>query len=125
MFTEKDLVYSYSTKQAIEDGFLVLIDQIYSLNSGVKIPVLFTIAAYEREVLFGNPPPTNPFVIKQRIESILNWYVRTVRISGPKRNPLLFPTVYYQLVSQLKAEIKAFDFDDPTPALFVMKPNED
>jgi hypothetical protein len=123
MFDENDVVYTYSTKQAIKDGFLILIHPSVSKPLGINYPVVFTSAVYDKEVLHDNTSKSH--TINYRVSEIISWYKRHVQAEQPKTQTVLFWVPVLKTNVQLKAIVNAFDFDDPSPAIFIMYPNED
>jgi hypothetical protein len=123
MFDENDVVYTYSTKQAIKDGFLILIDPSVTKPLGINYPVVFTSAVYDAGILHDNT--TKKSTINHRVAEIINWYKRYVQAEQPKSQTVLFWAPVLKTSVQLKAFVNAFDFDDPSPAIFIMYPNED
>src|SRR5690606_34395415 len=50
MFKKDDVIFSYTTKEAVKDGFLVKIEGAMPSNAGIKYPVYLTRAVYDRYV---------------------------------------------------------------------------
>lgn len=48
MFKKDDIIFSYTTKEAVKDGFLVKIEGAMPSNAGIKFPVYLTRAVYDR-----------------------------------------------------------------------------
>lgn len=140
MFKKDDIIFSYTTREAVKDGFLVKIEGAMPSNAGIKFPVYLTRAVYDRYVKI-------PEGLKGQQESgrlwdllyMFAWEARktesntlrykffcqlpkTVKIPDNeilvKDNPLMREIT-------LKAVITAQDIDDPSPAIFIMLPNED
>jgi len=138
------IVSTYSTKEAVEDGYLVKVDAEISKEAGIKFPVYLTRAAWDKYVTVPKG-----FDKVQDVEGRL-WdvifmfavaakactghlltYQLNVKIpnnvdweANEKRDPELNDKFNIRTVI-LKAVIQAQDFDDPSPAIFIMKPNED
>ena len=98
-FLDWEVIDTYSTRQAVEDGFLVLVDQKISKEAGIKYPVYLTRAVWDKYV-----------ELPEGFENVLD--------------PDLDGNRNMRLVT-LKSIIQAQDFDDPSPAIFIMKPSED
>ena len=49
-FSDWEVIDTYSTKQAVEDGFLVRVDQKISKEAGIKYPVYLTRAVWDKYV---------------------------------------------------------------------------
>ncbi len=120
MFTKEDIVYSYTTKQAIKDGVLVQVDKSVSEACGLIVPVLITRNLYDNEFSFkANSGKT----IVSRIKDMLYFFCCSAK--NCNEPTILFHTAIMKTAFQVKAQIKSFDFDDPSPAIFFMYPNED
>ena len=137
-----EIVSTYSTKQAVDDGFLVKIGSEASKEAGIKFPVYLTCAAWDKyvEVPKGMEQLQN---VSGRLWDVL--YMFAFHARNVSFNFLQFDFISFmpdegnweanekletpenrlnRLVT-LKAVIQAQDFDDPSPAIFIMKPNED
>ena len=53
-FSDWEVIDTYSTKQAVEDGFLVLVDRKVSKEAGIKYPVYLTRAVWDKYVELGS-----------------------------------------------------------------------
>ena len=136
------IIYTYSTKQAVDDGFLVKVDSEASKEAGIKFPVYLTSAAWNKyvEVPKGMDQVQN---LSGRLWDVLFMFAFHAR--NVSSNFLQFDFISFlpdegnweaneklespenrlnRLVT-LNAVIQAQDFDDPSPAIFIMKPNED
>lgn len=143
-FSKMQVIDTYSTKDAVQDGVLILVDQKISKEAGIKYPVYLTQAVWNKyvrvpldldqhqdldgrlwDVLFM-------FMFAARKTSgALMMYKLIVALpdkgdweSNEKLDPDLQNDRLKRLVT-LKAVIQAQDFDDPSPAIFIMKPSED
>lgn len=137
-----EIVSTYSTKQAVSDGYLVKVDAEASKETGIKFPVYLTRAAWDKyvEVPKGMEQVQN---LSGRLWDVL--YMFAFHARNVSSNYLQFDFISFmpdegnwepneklestenrlnRLVT-LKAVIQAQDFDDPSPAIFIMKPNED
>jgi len=47
MFDKNDIIYTYTTAQAIQDGIMVLMDSELSKEAGIKYPVVVTTNLFE------------------------------------------------------------------------------
>ncbi len=136
-----NLIFSYSTKEAIQDGILKIANNSIVKEAGIKYPVLFTNTSWERyvEVPKGMEGVQD---IEGRLWDIL--YMFTLKASRTK-----LPVMQFSFVCQLpaktpflsneincrdgkllreitlKAVIGPSDIDNPEPSIFIMFPNED
>jgi len=136
------IVSMYSTKQAVDDGFLVKVDSGASKEAGIKFPVYITRAAWDKYV-----------EVPKRMEQVQNlsgrlwdvlfmfaFHARNVssnflqydfisylpdECNWEPNEKLESPENRFNRLVTLKAIIQAQDFDDPSPAIFIMKQNED
>lgn len=135
------VIFTYSTKDAVRDGVLVLVDKKISKEAGFKYPVYLTQAVESKYVQVPKE-----FADEQDYDGRL-WDILIMCVFAAKKEPgfrLLFQFIcrlpnkgdWEKYESQylhypnsrmvtLKAEIRAQDFDDPSPAIFIMKPDED
>jgi hypothetical protein len=136
------IVSTYSTREALADGFLVKVDSKASEEAGIKFPVYLTRAAWDKyvEVPKGIEQLQN---LSGRLWDVL--YMFAFHARNVTSNFLQYDFISYlpdegnwepnekletpenrinRLVT-LKAVIQAQDFDDPSPAIFIMKPDED
>jgi len=137
-----EIVSTYSTREAVADGFLVKVDSKASEEAGIKFPVYLTCAVWDKyvEVPKGMEQLQN---VSGRLWDVL--YMFAFHARNVSSNLLQYDFISYlpdegnwepnekletpenrlnRLVT-LKAVIQAQDFDDPSPAIFIMKPNED
>jgi hypothetical protein len=137
---DMELIYSYTTKQAVEDGLLVLIPADTSKEAGITFPVYLSKAVWDKYVEVPASMEGEQDV-SGRLWDIL-WMFRMAarKVSGSylefeficrlddigdwESNEVLFEGRFLRTV-RLKAMIQAQDFDDPSPAIFILKPNED
>lgn len=141
MFSKEDLIFSYTTKRAVEDGVLIPADSKLRSEAAIKFPVYFTNAVWDKYV-----------EIPKEFESIQNYNGRlgdilymfafqAKKCSGsvlrfrftcqvPKSLPWMQNEKKSSISFQhreitLKAVITAQDVNDPSPAIFIMLPWED
>jgi len=137
-----EIVSTYSTREAVADGFLVKVDSKASEEAGIKFPVYLTRAVWDKyvEVPKGMELLQN---LSGRLWDVLFMFAFHAR--NVSSNFLQYDFISYlpdegnwepnekletpenrlnRLVT-LKAVIQAQDFDDPSPAIFIMKPDED
>lgn len=136
------LVSTYSTKQAVDDGFLVKVDSGASKEAGIKFPVYITRAAWDKyvEVPKGMEQVQNLsgrlwdvlFMFAFHARNVSSNFLQFDFISflpdegnWEPNEKLEFPENRLNRLVTLNAVIQAQDFDDPSPAIFIMKPNED
>jgi hypothetical protein len=136
MFSESDLVFSYTTKDAVRDGILIPIAGIISGCLGINVPVYFNDSVWTNYVAILKEEYRT-----KRISVILTQFAvraRTCNHRTMKFSVDLFIGLDYKLLSNevstddpdvrtvnLKAIIDAHDMDDPSPAIFIMLPWED
>jgi len=137
-----EIISTYSTKEAVADGFLVLVESKASKEAGIKFPVYITRAAWNKyvEVPKGMEQYQN---ISGRLWDLLYMFAFAAKKTDTANMTFVFYCIvpdegnwekHEQLEDKnnrqlrevtLKAVIQAQDFDDPTPAIFIMKPDED
>ncbi len=143
MSTEKqewDVIFTYTTGEAVEDGSLILVDETISKQAAINYPVYLTQAVFARYVqvprelkglqdesgrlwdlllMFTRKAYKNP-------NSQLEFVVVCMLPEGkPAENERIIPDMKFHREITLKSVIQARDFDDPSPAIFIMLPNED
>ncbi len=136
MFSVSDLVFSYSTKDAVRDGVLIPIPGIISGCCGINVPAYFNDSVWgayveplDKEkrtarmskillVLAKKARRYNGQILRFRLELEVDPFVAIERNEQPG------PDVRYRTV-ELKSVINGHDVDDPTPAIFIMLPWED
>lgn len=143
-FSEWEVIDTYSTKQAVEDGFLVRVDPKVSKEAGIKYPVYLTRAVWDKYVKVPEGLEQVQdlggrlwdvlymftFAARSCSKSTLTYKLNVVLAdkgdweSNEKVDPDLDHNRTIRLVT-LKSVIQAQDFDDPSPAIFIMKPSED
>jgi hypothetical protein len=136
------IVSTYSTKQAVEDGFLVKVDSEASKEAGIKFPVYITRAVWDKyvEVPKGTEQLQN---LSGRLWDVLFMFAFHARnvssnflqfdfisflpdeVNWEANENLESPENRLNRLVTLNAVIQAQDFDDPSPAIFIMKPNEE
>ena len=139
-FDDMKIISTYTTKEAIADGYLVRVADGESREAGIKFPVYLTRAVWDKyvEVPAGMESEQN---LSGRLWDIL-WMFRIAAKSTPgqlllfklncrlpdkgnwEKNERIDGDRLTRTVT-LKAFITAQDFDDPSPAIFIMKPDED
>lgn len=121
-------IYSYTRKQAVEDGMQVAVDEKTSREAGIVFPVYLTSAVFEAYVKV--PEKVEGQDVEGRLWDIL-WMLRM----GIRRSTGGGQRIEFQLYVRndnrrprlvtLAAEVGPRDIDDPAPALTVMMPDED
>lgn len=135
------VIHTYTTKEAISDGFLVQVDSGISQEAGIKYPVILTRSVWSRYV---EVPDGLEYAqdLEGRLWDILYMFsVRARNITGdslsfsilnllpdiadflPNEEPA--EDMHMHRIVNLYSQIRAFDFDDPSPAIFIMIPGED
>ncbi len=141
MFSKDDIIFSYTTKQAVEDGVLVKADSKISAGSAIKFPVYFTNTVWEKYVeipkefeavqnfngRLGDILFMFAFQAKKCSEPVLSFkFTCRVPKSFPwSQNETKSSISFQHREVTLKAVISAQDIDDPSPAIFIMLPWED
>ncbi len=136
-----NVIHTYSTKNAVRDGVLILVDQKISKEAGFKYPVYLTQAVEAKYVqvpkeLSGEQDYEGRLwdilvmavfaAKKEKGFRLLYEFICCLPNKGDwERNETQFQNDPRSRLVTLKAEIRAQDFDDPSPAIFIMKPGED
>jgi len=143
-FEGMKIISTYTTKEAVADGYLVKVDQKISKEAGIKYPVYLTRAVWDKYVIVprGFDKVQD---IDGRLWDVLYMFAVAARTcnkqmlmyqlnvvlpcngdweANEKRDPEMNDKYNTRLVT-LKSVIQAQDFDDPSPAIFIMKPEED
>ena len=140
MIMQMNVIASYTTKEALADGFLVEVEQKISKEAGIRYPVYLSRSVWDRyvEVPAGCKGIQDQEGRLWDILYMFSWAARrsegdtilymldcvvdpsSARLSNEKRNP-----GRTSLTITLKAVISARDLDDPSPAIFIMTPQED
>ena len=141
-FNEMKVISTYTTKEAVADGFLVRVPEEQSREAGIKFPVYMTRATWDKyvevpkgmegeldlsgrlwDILFmfamaARRTPSNImfYELVCRIPDTGNWESNEKSLNGESKLTRLI---------RLKAVIGPQDIDDPTPAIFIMEPGED
>lgn len=144
LFSDEDLIFSFSTKDAVQEGSLVKVDQKISQEAGIRLPVYLTRAVWDKYVKVPDVPNTIQsiegrlfnvlfmfaFAARTCTGNTLNYQLNVVLADNgdwepnEKLDPDMNGERTVRLVT-LKAVIQAQDFDDPSPAIFILKPWED
>ena len=122
-----ELIYAYTRKQAIEDGFQVEVT-ITAQEAGIRFPVFLTRTVFDSYV-------TVPSGVRGQDEAgrlwDIVWMLRfAIRKMSDGQSRLPF-ALYVRndncrpLLVKLVAECGPLDMDDPRPAITVMMPDED
>jgi hypothetical protein len=139
MFTEEDIIFSYTTKMAVDDGVLIPIPGIISGPLGINVPVYFNDSVWIHYV-DSVSDKRNCVDKTAEISRILESFVLAAKLC--KSNICYFDFVFPaplwltnsrneklnpdgSLTVALKAVISAEDIDRPNPAVFFMLPWED
>ena len=135
------IISTYTTKDAVEDGSLVRVADGQSKECGIVYPVYLTHAAWSKyvEVPEGLGNEQN---LKGRLWDILWMFMHAAKNCEATTFSFKFvcrlnddgdwdANEYrhgdnrLKRLVKLKAVITAQDIDDPSPAIFIMKPSED
>ena len=123
LFTQDDIIYTYTRAQAIEDGYLVDVSEVAS-EAGFRWPVAVTRAVWD---MVENIPPSKQGWedVNGRLWDVI-WMARLAAIRGGD-------LILYKLIlthgrkryAVLKMTIGAACPTDPSPCITIMLPNED
>jgi hypothetical protein len=83
---ENEIIYSYTRKQAIDDGVLIDVTEL-AKEAGFKCPVAFTSSVYERHVRV--PEDVVDMDETGRLWDVL-WLLRYAAMKSPEKSELLF-----------------------------------
>ena len=138
---EFEIVATYTTAEAVEDGALILVDENISREAGIRYPVYLTEAVYTKYVkvpegMEGIQDEPGRlwdvllmFAIKARMTKAAVLFFHLIcRLpdngdwESNEKRPLKDGTIREV---HLKAICTGRDFNDPSPAIFIMKPSED
>jgi hypothetical protein len=116
-----DVVYSYTRKQAIEDGVLIDISE-ESREAGLRFPVAMTSTLYDKYIKTDIPGQDD----SGRLWDVFQIFRYAAR--GVESDTVLFDVIF--LMSEMKTEkvtIKGIigPGDDPNPVITFMFPFED
>ena len=141
MFSKDDIIFSYTTKQAVDDGVLVKLDPEIVRQTPVILPVYFTDIVWRRYVEipeeFKGTQDLNArigdilfmfaFQAKKCSGSVLKFKFscQIPKSRGTLTNETKSSISFQHRDIELKAVISAQDIDDPKPAIFIMLPSED
>jgi hypothetical protein len=122
-----DVVYTYTRKQAIADGYQVEVTKT-AQEAGIKFPMFLTRAVFDAYVAV--PPDVSGQDEAGRLWDVV-WMTRFAILRG-KPGVARVPVALYvrndhraaKLV-KLIATCGPLDIDDPQPAITVMMPDED
>lgn len=114
MFTQDDLIYTYSRRQAIQDGFQVLANSQITKEAGIITPVYLTIGV---EALLQKGDYDG------RLWDVLS-ILRLAARGAKERRLVTFIVKIGRKNVQLLAEVGAVDIDDSNPAITIMLPDE-
>lgn len=135
------IVFSYTTKEAVEDGVLIKIDSGILTEIGIKFPVYLTDTVYRRYVEV--PAGFKDFQdLTGRLFDVLYMFANTAKNSDSgiiyywftcllrkdattQANEKKSQLSKHHKDVRLKAIIGTNDIDDASPAIFIMLPSED
>jgi hypothetical protein len=140
MFDMK-VIYSYTTKQAVEDGVLIKVDSGILTEIGIKFPVYLTDTVFRRYVEVPADAKNHQnlegrlfdllymfAIAAKQTDSSLLYYKFTCLLrqdATTQANEGKSDLSRFQKEIKLKAVISAQDIDDASPAIFIMLPSED
>ena len=136
---EENIIFSYTTKEAVADGSLIQIKPEVYRQQSIKFPVYMTSAVWTRYVTV--PGDEKQFVsTDDKAGYLLSQFSAAARKfpgSIMKFKVLInLPEDYDETENEIdlknglrtvtfKSVITAQDIDDPSPAIFIMLPSED
>lgn len=139
-FNDMKIISTYTTKEAVADGFLIRVADGQSKEAGIKYPVYMTKAVWDKyvEVPTGMGGEQD---LSGRLWDILWMFMNAAKRSSSsllmfkfncrlpdigdwEQNEKMDGSRLTRTVT-LKSVIQAQDFGDSTPAIFIMKPQED
>jgi hypothetical protein len=139
-FNDMKIISTYTTKEAVADGFLIRVAEGRSREAGIKYPVYMTRAVWDKyvEVPIGMDGEQD---LSGRLWDILWMFMWAAKTNS---SSLMMFKFNCRLADQgnweqnekmdgnrlmrtitLKSVIGPQDIDDPSPAIFIMKPQED
>ena len=135
------VIYSYTTKQAVDDGVLVKVDSGILTEIGIKFPVYLTDTVYRRYVEVPADAREHQD-LDGRLFDLLYMFALKAKRTDSSRLSFTFVCLLRQDASTqanekktdlsrfhkeitLKAVITAQDINDARPAIFIMLPSED
>ena len=120
------LIYSYTRKQALEDGVLIDVTET-AKEAGFKVPVAVTNGLYTEYIEPSESLKTQGQSVEGRLWDVL--YMLHLKILNcPKANTVLFYVAFAMEsgVTETKILKAVIDGgDDGSPVLTIMKENED
>jgi hypothetical protein len=122
-----EVIYAYTRKQAIADGFQVDVSTV-AKEAGIRFPVFITRTAFDAYVTV--PPNVSGQDETGRLWDVV-WMLRfAIRKAAQGQDRLPF-ALYVRndnrapCLVKLIATCGALDMDDPQPAITIMLPDED
>ena len=121
------IIYTYSRKQAIADGFQIDVTES-ARQAGIKFPVFLTRAVYDSYVAI--PPGVFDQEWRGRLWDVL-WMTRhAIQQAEPAADRIVVELFVRNdnrapKLVKLVAVCSALDIDDPQPAITILLPEED
>jgi len=136
-----NLIFSFTTKQAVEDGVLIKADSKLSTEAAIRFPVYFTRTTWEKYVEVPEEFADYQSLTGRLWDILFMFAYQAKKFSGsvmtfsfvcqiPNSEPWAKSEQKSDIGFQhrevtLKAVISAQDIDDASPAVFIMLPWED
>ncbi|MCD4744057.1 MAG: hypothetical protein K8R67_16465, partial [Desulfobacteraceae bacterium] len=122
-----NIIFSYTRKQAIEDGMQVEMDKNIVKEAGFKFPVFLTTGVHSIiEKAVGNKKHCNDFDgINWDILTMLRHGIQTSKEENNINFTVIITGAEQRTNHKFFAQIGAMDIDDPQPAITIMLPEED
>ena len=134
-------IHTYTTAEAVEDGSLILVDETTSKEAGIKFPVYLTQQVFTKyvqvpEALKGMQDEsgrlwdllymfTRKAVKSDTAQIDFQFVCMLPNIGNWERHEKRISDMPHHREITLKAVIQGRDFNDSSPAIFILKPNED
>lgn len=135
-----EIIDTYSTAQAVNDGVLFLVPEESSKEAGIIFPVYLSEAVYLKYVkvpegMEGEQDESGrlwdllfmfAFAAKTFNGSLMKYkFISRLPLSTPWEDNEKKQNGNLNRLVTVKAIIQARDFNDPSPAIFILKPYED
>jgi len=135
------IISVYSTKDAVSDGVLIRVKVSESKAAGIRFPVYLSLGVFSKYVHVPNVYKgeldttsrlfdilnTFRYAAKRCSGSYLEFHfiTHTPDVDNWEPNEIFTGGDRTYRLVKLKAIIQPQDFDDPSPAIFILKPQED
>jgi len=140
-FENMKVISTYTTKEAVSDGVLVRVKDAESKEAGIRFPVYLSQGVFSKYVQVPDGYEaeqdetgrlfdilnTFRYSAKRCSGSYLEFHfiTHTPDVDNWEPNEIFTGGDRTYRLVKLKAIIQPQDFDDPSPAIFILKPSED